>query len=169
MLKWGQAYSKPHGYHELILRKHRRYLACAISTVQAVSRAPGVYQLASTISQCTARTGHAVKIKCDPCACLLRDLGSSLLESVQAGLFDKIRSIEIIRVLHTSTGYALYTSPSRPPFDQNQPPTSLKPPPSPHRLFDLRDSLDKLMHFLPQLSDFVPLRNGFYGFRAQTA
>ena len=25
------------------------------------------------------------------------------------------------------------------------------------------------MHFLPQLSDFVPLRNGFYSFRAQTA
>ena len=25
------------------------------------------------------------------------------------------------------------------------------------------------MHFLPQLSDFVLLRNGFYSFRAQTA
>ena len=25
------------------------------------------------------------------------------------------------------------------------------------------------MHFLPQLSDFVPLRNGFYSFRAPTA
>ena len=36
------------------------------------------------------------------------------------------------------------------------------------RLFDLQDSLDKLMHFLPQLSDFVPLKNGFYSFRAQT-
>ena len=24
------------------------------------------------------------------------------------------------------------------------------------------------MHFLPQLSDFVPLKNGFYSFRAQT-
>ena len=24
------------------------------------------------------------------------------------------------------------------------------------------------MHFLPQLSDFVPLRNGFFSFRAQT-
>ena len=54
------------------------------------------------------------------------------------------------------------------PFDQNQAPTSLKTPPYPHRLFDLQDSLDKLMHFLPQLSDFVPLRNGFYSFRAQT-
>ena len=40
------------------------------------------------------------------------------------------------------------------------------PPPSPHRLFDLQDSLDKLMHFLPQLSDFVPLKNGFYSYRA---
>ena len=27
---------------------------------------------------------------------------------------------------------------------------------------------DKRIHFLPQLSDFVPLRNGFYSFRAQT-
>ena len=44
----------------------------------------------------------------------------------------------------------------------------LKTPPCPHRIFDLKDSLDKLMHFLPQLSDFVPLRNGFYSFRAQT-
>ena len=54
-----------------------------------------------------------------------------------------------------------------PPFDQNQAPKFLKTPPSPHRMFDLQDSLDKLMHFLPQLSDFVPLRNGFYSFRAQ--
>ena len=45
---------------------------------------------------------------------------------------------------------------------------ALKTPPSPHGLFDLQDSLDKLKHFLPQLSDFVPLKNGFYGFRAQT-
>ena len=28
--------------------------------------------------------------------------------------------------------------------------------------------IDKRMHFLPQLSDSVPLRNGFYSFRAQT-
>ena len=49
-------------------------------------------------------------------------------------------------------GDAIYT---------NQAPTSLKTPPSPHRIFDLQDSLDKLMHFLPQLSDFVPLRNRF--------
>ena len=34
-------------------------------------------------------------------------------------------------------------------------------PPSPHRIFDLKDSLDKQMHFFPQLSNFVPLRNGF--------
>ena len=54
------------------------------------------------------------------------------------------------------------------PFDRNQAPTSFKNTPSPHRLFDLQVSLDKLMHFLPQLSDFVPLRNGFYSFRAQT-
>ena len=46
---------------------------------------------------------------------------------------------------------------------------SFKIPPSPYRLFDLQASLDKRMHFLPQLSHFVPLRNGFYIFRAQTA
>ena len=40
-------------------------------------------------------------------------------------------------------------------------------PPSPHRSYDLQDILDKLMHFLPQLSNFVPLKNGFYSFRAQ--
>ena len=34
--------------------------------------------------------------------------------------------------------------------------------------YDLQDTLDKLMHFLPQLSGFVPLNNGFYSFRAQT-
>ena len=34
--------------------------------------------------------------------------------------------------------------------------------PSPHRSFDLQKSLDKRIHFPPQLSDFVPLRNGFY-------
>ena len=27
---------------------------------------------------------------------------------------------------------------------------------------------NKGIHFPPQLSDLVPLRNGFYGFRAQT-
>ena len=31
-----------------------------------------------------------------------------------------------------------------------------------------QDTLDKVMHFLPQLSDFVTLQNGFYSFRAQT-
>ena len=44
----------------------------------------------------------------------------------------------------------------------------LKTPPSPHRLYDLQDSLDKLMHFLPQLSDFVPLKNRFFSLRAHT-
>ena len=29
------------------------------------------------------------------------------------------------------------------------------------RLYDSQDTLGKLMHFLPQLSDFVPLKNGF--------
>ena len=47
------------------------------------------------------------------------------------------------------------------PFDQNQAPTSLKTPPSPHRLFDIQDSLDKVMHSLPQLLHFARLRNGF--------
>ena len=45
--------------------------------------------------------------------------------------------------------------------------TKLRPPP-PQRLFDLQDSLDKRIHFPSQLSDFVPLRNGSYSFRAQT-
>ena len=63
--------------------------------------------------------------------------------------------------------------PSPPPptplaFDQNQAPKCFKTPPPPHRLFDLQDSLDKRIHFPPQLPDFVPLRNGFYSFRAQT-
>ena len=49
----------------------------------------------------------------------------------------------------------------------NPGPHVLKTPPSPHRLSDLQDKLDKRMHFLPQLSDFVPLKNGFYSFRAQ--
>ena len=30
------------------------------------------------------------------------------------------------------------------------------------------DSLDERIHLPPQLSDFVPLRNWFYSFRAQT-
>ena len=64
------------------------------------------------------------------------------------------------------------TCPARPlpplPLDQTQATTSLKTPASPHRLFDVQDSLNKLMHFLPQLSDLVPLKNGFCSFRAQT-
>ena len=39
--------------------------------------------------------------------------------------------------------------------------------PSPHRLYDLQNILDKLMHFLPQLSDSVPLENELNSFRAQ--
>ena len=39
-------------------------------------------------------------------------------------------------------------------------------PLSSHRLYDLLDNLDKLMHFLPQLTYFVPLNYGFYNFRA---
>ena len=54
------------------------------------------------------------------------------------------------------------------PLVQTPAPTPLKTPPSPHRLFDSQDTLDKLMHFLPQLSDFVPVKNGFYSSRAQT-
>ena len=54
------------------------------------------------------------------------------------------------------------------PLVQTQAPTPLKAPPSPHRLYDLQDTRDKLVHFLPQLSDFVPLKNGVYSFRVQT-
>ena len=35
------------------------------------------------------------------------------------------------------------------PLLQTQAPTPLKTPPFPHRLYDLQDTLDKLMHFLP--------------------
>ena len=34
-------------------------------------------------------------------------------------------------------------------------------------IHDLQELLDKLMHFFPQLSDFVSLKNGFNSFRAQ--
>ena len=66
-----------------------------------------------------------------------------------------------------------WSCPARPPppplpLVQTQASTPLKTPPSPHRLYDLQDTLDKLMPFLPQLSDFIPLKNGFYSFRAQT-
>ena len=47
------------------------------------------------------------------------------------------------------------------PLDQTQAPTFLNTPPSSHGFFDLHDSLEKLLHFLPQLSDVVPLKNGF--------
>ena len=52
-------------------------------------------------------------------------------------------------------------------FVKTRPPCPWKLRPPRHRLFDLQDSLYKLMLFLSQLSDFVPLRNGFYSFRAQ--
>ena len=74
---------------------------------------------------------------------------------------------------HCPQNYCIYPpvpsppSPPPAPFDQNQAPTSFKTPTSPHRIFDLQDSLE-LMHFPPQPSHFVPLRNGFYSFRAQT-
>ena len=45
-------------------------------------------------------------------------------------------------------------------------PDRIAPPKMIYYIFDLPYSVDKLMHFLPQLSDFVPLRNGFYSFRA---
>ena len=32
-------------------------------------------------------------------------------------------------------------------------------------IFSVQGILDKPMHFLPQLSDFVPLKNGLYSFR----
>ena len=51
---------------------------------------------------------------------------------------------------------------TRPPRPSNTPPHP------PHRLFDLQDPLDKRIHFPSQLSDFVPLKNGFYSVRAQT-
>ena len=54
--------------------------------------------------------------------------------------------------------------PARPPSPApsclNPGPMPLKPPPSPHRLYDLQGTLDKRMHFVPQLSDFVPLKTG---------
>ena len=47
-------------------------------------------------------------------------------------------------------------------------PSKLRAPLTGYSTYLVQDSLDKLMHFLPQLSDFVPLRTGFYSFRAQT-
>ena len=68
-------------------------------------------------------------------------------------------------------GFIVSVHPPRPPAPScsNQAPHAVKmSPPSPGRLYDLQDALDKLMHFLPQLSEFVPLKNGFYSFPAQT-
>ena len=53
------------------------------------------------------------------------------------------------------------------PLVQTQAPTPVQTPPVPHRLYDLQDILDKLMHFLPQLSDVVPLKNGFFSICAR--
>ena len=55
------------------------------------------------------------------------------------------------------------------PLVQPHAPTPVKTLPSPHRLYDLQDTLDKLMHFLLQsLPDLVPGENGLKSFRAQT-
>ena len=55
--------------------------------------------------------------------------------------------------------------PSRLPFDQNQALTSFKTPPSPHRIFDFQDSLDKLMHFLPHSCQILsPSETGYIVF-----
>ena len=54
------------------------------------------------------------------------------------------------------------------PLVQTPVPTPLKSPPSSHWLYDLQDALDKLINIFPQLSDFVPLKNGFYSFHEQT-
>ena len=47
-------------------------------------------------------------------------------------------------------------------------PKYLNSPPSLHWLYDLQHTLNKLMHFLPHLSDFVRLKNGFNSFSEQT-
>ena len=65
-------------------------------TVEDVSRAPGIVQLALTISQRTARTGNAVNIDCDPCTCFFRDLDIGLLESLEAGLFANMGSLHTL-------------------------------------------------------------------------
>ena len=54
------------------------------------------------------------------------------------------------------------------PLVQTQPPMHFKTPTSLHRLYDIQGSVDKLVHFLPQLSDFIPLIIGLFSFRAQT-
>ena len=46
------------------------------------------------------------------------------------------------------------------PLVQIHAPTPLKTSPSRHRIYDLQDTLKKLMHFFSQLLDFVPLQNG---------
>ena len=63
-----------------------------------------------------------------------------------------VRTYDALLVKLFSRGefYKIYKHRTCTPFDHNQAPTSSKTPPSPHRLFDLQDSLDKQMHFLPQ-------------------
>ena len=74
------------------------------------------------------------------------------------------------RQIYSLKGFIVSTHrlscPARPPppalsFVQTHAPTTFKTLSSPRRLHDLQDTLDKLMHFLPQLSDFVPPQNGF--------
>ena len=69
-----------------------------------------------------------------------------LARSAQKIVFERYSPV-ILRIL--MYGKVDIIPSSRPPFDQNQAPTSLKTPPSPHRIFDLQYSLNKLMHFLP--------------------
>ena len=55
---------------------------------------------------------------------------------------------ELIIMWTGSTGrYVLLFKPNAP--------TPFNTPPSPHRLYDLQDTLDKLVHFLPQLSHLI--------------
>ena len=98
----------------------------------------------------------------------LQDIRDKLVHSFQNRPIDPLKGF-IVSTHRLSC-------PTRPPpptprsllFKESQAPTPLKTSPSPHRLHDLQDTLDKLMRFLPQLSDFVPLKSGFYIFRAQT-
>ena len=52
-------------------------------------------------------------------------------------------------------------APSCPPLVQTHAPTPLKTPPSSHRLYDLQDTLDKLMRFLPHCQTLFPSKTGF--------
>ena len=66
-------------------------------------------------------------------------------------------------------GFRTHIDPTTPAaFSISRPRPPLKTPPSSHRLYGLQDTHDKLMHSIPQQSDLVLLKNGFYSFRAQT-